>query len=273
MGHREFKDQLYAQFARLGKALADPHRLELLDLLAQGERTVEALAREATLSMANASQHLRILHAARLVESRKEGLYRAYRLADPAVFSLWQALRQVGERQLAEIDRLVDAYMHHPEHLEPLAREDLVRRLAEGDAVLLDVRPALEYRQGHIAGARSIPVDELEARLGELDPQREIVAYCRGPYCVFADEAVALLRERGRQAYRYAEGFPDWAAAGLPVATGEAASAAAPSAAGVQAGPRRQGRAFSVTHTRAAHTRISDHPTRSGEQERGAVSP
>lgn len=216
MGHREFKDKLYAQFARLGKALADPHRLELLDLLAQGERTVEELARESALSMANASQHLRILHAARLVDSRKDGLYVVYRLADPTVFTLWQALRHVGERQLAEIDRLVETYLHHPEHLEPLAREDLVRRLAEGDAILVDVRPALEYRQGHIAGARSIPVDELEGRLRELDPDREIVAYCRGPYCVFADEAVALLHARGFSARRYVDGYPEWAAAGLP---------------------------------------------------------
>jgi rhodanese-related sulfurtransferase len=224
MGHREFKDQLYAQFARLGKALADPHRLELLDLLAQGERTVEELARESALSMANASQHLRILHAARLVDSRKEGLHVMYRLADPTVFSLWQALRHVGERQLAEIDRLVEAYLHHPEHLEPLARADLTRRLAEGDAILLDVRPALEYRQGHIAGARSIPLDQLEARLSELDPEREIVAYCRGPYCVFADEAVGLLRERGFTARRYAEGYPEWAAAGMSVETEPAAA-------------------------------------------------
>ncbi|HEV2404052.1 MAG TPA: metalloregulator ArsR/SmtB family transcription factor [Ktedonobacterales bacterium] len=217
MAHREFKDQLYAQFARVGKALASPQRLELLDLLAQGERTVEDLAQEAALTVANTSQHLRILRAARLVESRKAALHVYYRLADPGVFALWRALRAVGERQLAEIDRLVDTYMHRPEHLEPLSRDDLVRRLAEGDAVVLDVRPALEYQQGHIAGARSIPLNELEARLGELDPEREIVAYCRGPYCVFADEAVALLRAHGRRAHRYAEGFPEWAAAQLPV--------------------------------------------------------
>ncbi|HEX6818513.1 MAG TPA: metalloregulator ArsR/SmtB family transcription factor [Ktedonobacterales bacterium] len=221
MAHRDFKDKLYAQFARLGKALADPHRLELLDLLTQGERTVEELARESALSMANASQHLRILLAARLVDSRKDGLHVVYRLADPTVFTLWQALRHVGERQLAEIDRLIESYLHHPEHLEPLARDDLVRRLAEGDAILLDVRPALEYRQGHIAGAHSIPVDELEGRLRELDPEREIVAYCRGPYCVFADEAVALLHAHGFTARRYAQGYPEWAAEGLPVETGE----------------------------------------------------
>lgn len=217
MAHREFKDQLYAQFARIGKALASPQRLELLDLLAQGERTVEDLAREAALSIANASQHLRMLHQAHLVESRKAGLYVYYRLADPSVFALWRALRTVGETQLAEVDRLVDTYMQHPEHLEPLSRADLVRRLTDGDAVLLDVRPALEYRQGHIAGARSIPVEQIEARLRELDPAREVVAYCRGPYCVFADEAVALLRARGFSARRYVEGYPEWAAAGLPI--------------------------------------------------------
>jgi rhodanese-related sulfurtransferase len=217
MGHREFKDQLYGQFARLGKALASPQRLELLDLLAQGERTVEDLAREAALSVANASQHLHILRDARLVDARKAGLYVYYRLADPAVFGLWQALRDVGERQLAEIDRLVETYMRHPEDLEPLSRDDLARRLVAGDAILLDVRPALEYQQGHIAGARSIPVDQLDLRLLDLNPAQEVVAYCRGPYCVFADEAVALLRARGFTARRYAEGYPDWAAAGLPI--------------------------------------------------------
>jgi rhodanese-related sulfurtransferase len=217
MGHRAFKDQLYAEFARIGKALASPQRLELLDLLAQGERSVEDLAREAALTVANASQHLHVLRSARLVESRKEGLYVYYRLADPAVYTLWRALRDVGEQQLAEIDRLVETYMRHPEHLEPLSRDDLVRRLEVGDAILLDVRPALEYQQGHITGARSIPVEQMAARLDELNPDQEVVAYCRGPYCVFADEAVALLRVRGFTARRYAEGYPEWAAAGLPV--------------------------------------------------------
>jgi rhodanese-related sulfurtransferase/DNA-binding transcriptional ArsR family regulator len=216
MSHREFKDQLYGQFARVGKALASPQRLELLDLLAQGERTVEDLAREAALSIANTSQHLRLLREARLVESRKAGLYVYYRLADPSVFALWRALRAVGETQLAEIDRLVETYMHYPEDLEPLSREDLVRRLSEGDTILLDVRPALEYRQGHISGARSLPVEQMEARLRELDPTRAIVAYCRGPYCLFADEAVTLLRANGFSARRYREGYPEWAAAGLP---------------------------------------------------------
>jgi len=226
MGQRAFKDQMYAQFARLGKALASPARLELLDLLAQGERPVEALALEAALSVANASAHLRVLHQARLVESRKEGLRVYYRLADPAVYRLWSALRQVAERQLAEIDRLVATYLTERETLEALSRDELRQRLAEGTAAVVDVRPAVEYRQGHIAGARSIPVDELAARLDELDPAQEVVAYCRGPYCVFADEAVALLRDRGYAATRYAEGYPEWAAAGLPIAPDERAASA-----------------------------------------------
>jgi rhodanese-related sulfurtransferase/DNA-binding MarR family transcriptional regulator len=221
MDHRRFKDQLYAQFARLGKALASPQRLELLDLLAQGERSVEDLAHEAALSVANASQHLRVLRQARLVDARKDGLYVYYRLADPAVLELWRALRHMAERQLAEIDRLVETYMRHPEQLEPITREALQQRLMESTTVVLDVRPALEYHQGHIAGARSVPVAELEQRLQELDPGREIVAYCRGSYCLFADEAVALLQARGFSAVRYKEGYPDWAAAGLPVAQGD----------------------------------------------------
>jgi rhodanese-related sulfurtransferase len=226
VGDRAFKDALYAQFARVGKALASPARLELLDLLAQGERSVEELAREAALSLANASAHLQVLHRARLVDSRKEGLRVYYRLADPAVYRLWSALRQVGERQLAEIDRLVATYLTEREQLEALSRDELRRRLAEGTVAVVDVRPAVEYRQGHIAGARSIPIDELAARLDELDPAQEVVAYCRGPYCVFADEAVALLRDRGYTVTRYAEGYPEWAAAGLPIARDERAASA-----------------------------------------------
>lgn len=221
--HRDFKDQLYAQFARLGKALASPARLELLDLLAQGERPVEELAHEASLSVANASAHLQILARAQVVSSRKAGLRVYYRLADPSIYRLWAALRDAGSSQLAEIERLVGSYLNDRQTLEPLTREGLLERLTRGDTIVLDVRPALEYRQGHITGARSIPVGELEARLGEMDTRREVVAYCRGPYCVFADEAVALLRAHGLRAARYADGYPDWAAAGLPVTSGEAA--------------------------------------------------
>jgi rhodanese-related sulfurtransferase len=217
MGERAFKASLYRQFARLGKALASPARLELLDLLAQGERSVEELAQEADLGMANASAHLQALSRAQLVASRKTGLRVYYRLADPSVFRLWVALREAGECQLAEIDRLVTTYLQDRHALQPVSRKDLVQRLSDGETIVLDVRPLLEYRQGHIAGARSIPVEELERRLAELAPHRQIVAYCRGPYCVFADEAVTMLRAHGFAAQRYVEGYPDWAAAGLPI--------------------------------------------------------
>jgi rhodanese-related sulfurtransferase len=219
MGDRAFKEQLYGQFARLGKALASASRLELLDLLAQGERSVEALAREAGLSIANASAHLHVLSGAQLTTSRKEGLRVYYRLADPAVVRLWQALREAGERQLADIDRLVQTFLTERQQLEAISRDELQARIAGSKAIVLDVRPTLEYRQGHIAGARSIPVDELEGRIAELDPGTDVVAYCRGPYCVYADEAVTILVARGFRAVRYDEGYPDWAAAGLPVAT------------------------------------------------------
>jgi rhodanese-related sulfurtransferase len=224
MEHRALKTQLYAQFARIGKALASPARLELLDLLAQGERPVEGLAQEAHLSVANASAHLQVLAGARLVAQRREGSHVYYRLADASVYGLWAALRDTATTQLAELDRLVETYLADRRTLTPLSREELLRRLADGETIVVDVRPALEYRQGHIVGARSVPLDELERRLSELDPQREIVAYCRGPYCVFADEAVALLHAQGRRATRYAEGYPEWAAAGLPVARDEAST-------------------------------------------------
>lgn len=219
MEHRAFKDELYAQFARLGKALASPARIELLDVLGQGERPVEALAREASLTVANASAHLQVLSRAHLVASRKVGLHVYYRLADSSVFRLWAALRETGERQLAEIEHLVTTYLQDRQTLEPVSRDALLQRITEGATVVLDVRPTVEYHQGHLAGARSIPLDELEQRLHELDKEADVVAYCRGPYCVFADEAVALLRARGIHASRYAEGYPEWAAAGLPIAT------------------------------------------------------
>jgi rhodanese-related sulfurtransferase len=218
MGNRAFKDDLYQQFARLGKALASPARLELLDLLAQGERSVEELAQEAALTIANASAHLQTLSRARVVSSRKEGLRVFYRLADPSIFRLWVALREAGEHQYAEIDRLVATYLQDRRTLQPISREELARRLTDPETLVLDVRPLLEYRQGHIASARSMPIDELSERLAELDPSRQIVAYCRGPYCVFADEAVSILRTHGFSAERYVDGYPDWAAAGLPVA-------------------------------------------------------
>jgi rhodanese-related sulfurtransferase len=217
--HREFKDRLFEQFARIGKALASPKRLEILDLLAQGERTVEEIARETAMPLANASQHLQVLKGARMVESRREGLYAYYRLADEAVFRTWQAVRALGETRLAEIDRVVETFLENRDALEAVGAAALMERLSDGNVVVLDVRPEEEYRAGHIPGALSVPVDALEAALQALPKDKEIVAYCRGPYCVFSDEAVTLLRSRGYQARRLAEGLPDWRAKGLPVET------------------------------------------------------
>jgi rhodanese-related sulfurtransferase len=214
---RTFKNQLYEQFARLGKALASPHRLELLDVLAQCERTVEALALETGMSVANASQHLQVLRAAHLVEVRREGVSMYYRLADESVFRMWQAVRTVGEAQLAEIDRVVQTFLQDRTQMQLIGAQEVLHRLSDDQILLLDVRPAEEYEAGHLPQARSIPVTELEARLAELPFDREIVAYCRGPYCVFADEAVALLRGRGYQARRLEQGVPEWRTLGLPV--------------------------------------------------------
>jgi rhodanese-related sulfurtransferase len=214
---RRFKDKLYAQFARIGKAISNPHRLELVELLAQGERTVEDLAREVNLPIANASQHLQVLRAAQLVDVRRDGLYAYYRLSDERVFRVWQALRDLGELQLAEIDRLVESFLKDRAPLQSINTADLLRRMEAGDVLILDVRPELEYRSGHIPEARSIPIDELEARLSELPRDQEIIAYCRGPYCVFADEAVTLLQKHGYRARRLIDGLPDWQAQHLPV--------------------------------------------------------
>ena len=215
--HRELKDRLYEQFARIGKAMASPKRLEILDLLAQGERTVEEIAGEAAMPVASASQHLQVLKNARMVESRREGLYAFYRLAGEEVFEAWRAVRELGEERLAEVDRVVETYLEDRSALEAVDSEKLMELLIEGEAVVLDVRPEREYRSGHIAGAVSVPVAELEARLQTLPKDKEIIAYCRGPYCVFSDEAVKLLNARGYRASRLAEGFPEWRSAGLPV--------------------------------------------------------
>ena len=217
---RAFKNQLYEQFARIGKALSSPHRLELLEVLAQCERTVEALAQETGMSVANASQHLQVLRSAHLVEVRREGVSMYYRLADEGVFRMWQAMRIVGEAQLAEIDRVVQTFLQDRTRLQPLDAEELLQRLNNDQIILLDVRPIEEYAAGHLPRARSIPVTELEARLAELPVNKEIVAYCRGPYCVFADEAVALLHTNGYNARRLEQGLPDWRTLGLPVESG-----------------------------------------------------
>jgi DNA-binding transcriptional ArsR family regulator len=184
--HREFKDRLFEQFARIGKALASPKRLEILDLLAQGERTVEEIARETAMPVANASQHLQALKGARMVESRREGLYAYYRLADEGVFRTWQAVRALGEMRLAEIDRVVETYLKDRDALEAVSATALMERLSDGSVVVLDVRPEEEYRAGHIPGALSVPVASLEAALQALPKDKEVVAYCRGPYCVLS---------------------------------------------------------------------------------------
>jgi rhodanese-related sulfurtransferase len=217
MGSRDFKDNLYAEFAVLGKALANPHRLELLDLLAQGKRSGEELAKEAALSLANASSHLQVLRQARLVEADKRGLNVIYRLAAPEIFQLWQTLRDVGSARLAEIDRLVENYFTDRDEFEAVDNEELLRLLKDEAVIVIDVRPELEYEQGHIPAARSVPVENLKRRLAELPRDVEIVAYCRGPYCVHSDQAVRLLHRHGFRARRLSEGFPEWRAAGYPV--------------------------------------------------------
>jgi rhodanese-related sulfurtransferase/DNA-binding transcriptional ArsR family regulator len=217
---RDFKNRLYGQFARIGKALSSPHRLELLELLAQGERTVDSLATEIGLSLANTSQHLQALRQATLVDSRKEGLFVFYRLSDPGVFDLSKAIRTVAERQLADLERLLQEHFGDRSGAEPVEMGELLKRARSRNVVVLDTRPPNEYAAGHIAGALSVPVDDLQRRLRRLPKEKEYVAYCRGRYCVYADRAVEILRSHGRRARRLREGFPEWRAAGLPVETG-----------------------------------------------------
>jgi len=218
MTDRAAKTALFDEFARAAKALASGRRMELLDVLANGERTVEALASEVGLSVANTSQHLQVLRQAGLVATRRQGTSIHSRLAGPEVFELWRALRTLARSRLAEVERLAAAYLGARDELEPVTRDELARRLQDGDnLVVLDVRPAVEHAAGHLPGAVSVPVSELRRRLAELPRDREIVAYCRGPYCAFAHEAVAVLREEGFSAWRLEDGLPEWQAAGLAV--------------------------------------------------------
>ena len=213
---RTFKNALFEQFARIGKALASGRRLEILELLAQGERTVEEIAEQTEMSVASASQHLQVLKGAQLVEVRRNGLYARYRLADERVFRLWQAIRELAEMRLADVERVINTFLKERNAMSPITADELLQRLKEKSVVVLDVRPAKEYSAGHIAGARSIPLEKLRRQLQALPKSREIVAYCRGPYCVFADEAVAILQAHGLKARRLQEGFPDWRAKGFP---------------------------------------------------------
>jgi rhodanese-related sulfurtransferase len=217
------KQRLYEQFARVGKALASPSRLELLDLLGQGERSVELLARACELSVANASQHLQALHAARLVEPRRDGQRIYYRLADPSVATLWQALRATAQKQLAELDAVAREYLEGRDEFEPIDRDELLRRMKSGRVTLIDVRPPEEYAQAHLPGAVCVPLDDVKEFARRAPKKRQVVAYCRGPYCVLALKAVAELKKRGLNALRFEDGVQEWSAAGLPLETGRPA--------------------------------------------------
>ena len=218
--HREFKDALYAQFARVGHALASPKRIELLGLLGQGEKTVEALAEHIATPIKNTSAHLRVLRQARLADTRRDGTYVFYRLADNDVVRLLRALETVGHSRLAEVQSVVHLYLDGHDALEPVSLTDLRRMMRDGDVTVVDVRPAEEFAAGHVPGALSVPVAELKRRLREIPKRREVIAYCRGRYCVYSLEAVTILRKQGYRARRTEEGMPDWRTAGLPVEVG-----------------------------------------------------
>lgn len=217
MSTTNFKHELSAQLARIGKALAHGNRLELLEFLGQGERSVDELARVSGLTVANASQHLRQLRQAGLVRARKQGLNVFYRLSGNEVIDLLDALRTSAERNLAEVNQLVQTYLTVKDDLEPVPRRALLERVREGLVTVLDVRPPEEYAAGHLPGAINIPMSELEQRLDELDPEQDVVAYCRGPHCILAFDAVAALRAKGRTAHRLQDGYPEWEREGLPV--------------------------------------------------------
>jgi rhodanese-related sulfurtransferase len=217
MKPRRFKDALYEQFARVGKAVASPKRLELLDLLGQGPRTVEVLADQTEQSVANVSQHLQVLRGARLVEASKDGLYVTYRLADEQVASFFYSLRKLAESRIEEVRQVTRAFLEERDALEPIDGDALVERVQSGAVTVLDVRPVEEFAAGHIPGAVSVPLGELKRRLDSLPKYREVVAYCRGPYCVFAIEAVELLRANGFKALRMEEGVAEWRARGLAI--------------------------------------------------------
>lgn len=218
--HRDFKNSLYTQFARIGHALASPKRIELLDLLAQGEKTVELLAEQIATPVKNTSAHLRVLRQANLVETRSEGTYVHYRLADDDVLRVLRGIEALGQRRLADVQQMVRLYMDERDQLEPVTSKEL-RRLMKNDSVfVVDVRPADEFKAAHIPGALSIPVPDIKRRLREIPRNREVIAYCRGKYCVYSLDAVTLLRKHGYKARRAVDGMPDWRAAGLPVEAG-----------------------------------------------------
>jgi len=214
---RAFKEELFQQFGSLGGALSSPNRLELLDILCQSEHTVEDLARQTNLSISNVSQHLRVLKNARLVESKKQGLFVHYSVADPAVIAFWGAFRTLAVSRLADVREIIRQKLDNQDELEPIEHAELRERMGKGEIVLLDVRPNDEFQAGHIPGAFSMPLTELEKRLEEIPRDREVVAFCRGVYCVMALETVKVLREKGFRARRYEDGIPEWQARGNPV--------------------------------------------------------
>ena len=214
------KQAVFAQFAAIAKTLAHGHRLELLEHLAQGERTVEILAERTGLTVANASQHLQHLRRAGLLKSRRQGKFVYCELADDGILDVLAALRRIAERNVAEVERIVRSYYNKLDDLEPVTRKQLLKLIREGGVTVLDVRPPDEFALGHVPSAVNIPLRALKQRLSEINPDREIVAYCRGEYCVMSFEAVALLRARGYKARRLEEGLPEWRAVGLPIKAG-----------------------------------------------------
>jgi rhodanese-related sulfurtransferase len=217
MNKRAFKDKVYDELARITKALANSHRLEIIELLAQGDYSVEQISLQTDLSVANTSQHLQVLKTAQLVDITRNGNFIYYRLANPNVFKAWKALRELGVERIAGIEKLVRDFRQSKSKIDSLTIDQLVEKIRSGKVTILDVRPETEFNAGHIAHAVSIPIDQLPERLKELPKRNEIIAYCRGPFCVYADEAVALLNKAGYKATRLEEGFPDWSVMGLPV--------------------------------------------------------
>lgn len=217
MEKQEFKNRIFTELASLAKAMANPFRLQIIELLAQGSRTVEEIANQLNLSIANTSQHLQVLKGANLVSLQKEGHYAHYRLANDEIYSVWQAMRNLGINRMAEIDRTLREFREERDSFRSVSIDELLQKIDQGNVLILDVRPEKEYKAGHIPQAVSVPIDQLAQRLVECKPGQEVVVYCRGPFCVFADEAVEKLRMRGIDANRLEEGFPDWKTRQLPV--------------------------------------------------------
>ncbi len=217
MQGREFKDLVFEQFAKIAQAFSAPKRLEIIDVLAQGERDVESLSKQVFMTIANTSRHLQVLKQAKLVESRREGVHLFYRLADADVLRCWMSLQSLAEKRSSEIREIARLFFEELDSMEPITKDELLKRTQNDDVVVLDVRPFEEYQNGHIAGATSIPLAELINRFDELPQDREVVAYCRGPYCVMSAEAMTILKKAGFKVVRLREGLPEWKEAGLPV--------------------------------------------------------